>query len=125
MYLERSLIISYGLYIIACRVLEKVDYFEKLLGPYNRGLVDGQKVAVRGVFGERGMPRFCREQIVVCTIEKANVVLNSFLVPGSSSGPSSADSTGMGIGTVGCVAVDELHMMGDGHRGYQLEILVR
>jgi DNA polymerase theta len=106
-------------------VLERVDYFNKLLGAYNRRQAGGGlQIKVRGVFGDKGMPRFCKEHILVCTIEKANQVLNSFLsaTPGCGSNSVSASP---GVSSVGCVVVDELHMMGDAHRGFLLEILIR
>ncbi|RPB20263.1 P-loop containing nucleoside triphosphate hydrolase protein [Terfezia boudieri ATCC MYA-4762] len=48
--------------------------------------------------------------ISVCTIEKANSIVNAALEDGS-------------IGGLGVVVFDELHMLEDDHRGYILEVL--
>ena len=56
----------------------------------------------------------------MCTIEKVNALINSML-----SSPISKKNQGFGIMQLGCVVVDELHMMGDCSRGYLLEILIR
>lgn len=47
----------------------------------------------------------------MCTIEKANIVVNKML----------EDDT---LGHLGSVVVDELHMVGDDDRGYLLELLL-
>ena len=49
--------------------------------------------------------------VIVCTIEKANTLINRLL----------EDSQ---IGELSCVVIDELHMVGDEDRGYQLELLL-
>ena len=52
-----------------------------------------------------------RTGCVVCTIEKANILVNRMLEEGT-------------IDLLSCVVVDELHMVGDEDRGYQLELLL-
>jgi DNA polymerase theta len=49
--------------------------------------------------------------VIVATIEKANSLINKML----------EDDT---LGQLGCVVVDELHMVGDDDRGYLLELLL-
>ena len=74
--------------------------------------------------------------IFVCTIEKANGLFNTFLSGkedsmynsnsnNSNSSNSSNSSNNTSILSLGCVVIDEMHMMGDASRGYLLEILVR
>jgi DNA polymerase theta len=49
--------------------------------------------------------------VIVATIEKANGLVNKML----------EDDT---LGQLGCVVVDELHMVGDDDRGYLLELML-
>ncbi|PRW44411.1 helicase and polymerase-containing TEBICHI isoform X1 [Chlorella sorokiniana] len=49
--------------------------------------------------------------VIVCTIEKANIIINRML----------EDQT---LGLLSCLVVDELHMVGEDGRGYQLELLL-
>jgi DNA polymerase theta len=49
--------------------------------------------------------------VVVCTIEKANTLVNRMLEEDS-------------LAQLGCIVVDELHMVGDDERGYLLELLL-
>jgi hypothetical protein len=45
-------------------------------------------------------------------LEKANTIVNALIRQGLSH-------------TIGCVVIDEMHVLGDKDRGYHLEILVR
>lgn len=56
--------------------------------------------------------------IAVCTIEKANSLVNHLMEEGKD------ENDGSGINQVGVVVVDELHMVGDRYRGYLLELLL-
>eukprot|EP00112_Aurelia_sp_Birch-Aquarium-sp1_P005663 Seg1644.12_Seg1644.13 transcript_id=Seg1644.12_Seg1644.13/GoldUCD/mRNA.D3Y31 product="DNA polymerase theta" protein_id=Seg1644.12_Seg1644.13/GoldUCD/D3Y31 len=54
---------------------------------------------------------FAATDIAVCTIEKANSLVNRLMEDKKMS-------------TLGVVVVDEMHMIGDGHRGYLLELML-
>lgn len=49
--------------------------------------------------------------VVVCTIERANILINRMLESNE-------------LEMLSCLVVDELHMLGDSQRGYQLELLL-
>ncbi|KAL4428417.1 hypothetical protein ABPG75_002506 [Micractinium tetrahymenae] len=49
--------------------------------------------------------------VIVCTIEKANMIITRMLEDQS-------------LGLLSCLVVDELHMVGEEERGYQLELLL-
>lgn len=68
---------------------------------------------VRAYHGESsgGSELTAEVDLAVCTIEKANSMYNRLLEDRR-------------VGELCCVVVDEVHMMGDAHRGYLIEILL-
>lgn len=85
-------------------VREKMFYFQDILG------MSG--IRVEGFMGSH-CPRggFKAVQFAVCTIEKANSIINSLLEDGT-------------VGDLGSVIIDEMHLLGDSSRGYLLELLL-
>ncbi|KAJ6000442.1 Helicase C-terminal [Penicillium waksmanii] len=71
-----------------------------------------KSIRVTGFFGgNRTTTTWADTDIAVCTIEKANSLINSAIEDCS-------------IGDLGVVVLDELHMLDDEHRGYLLELMV-
>ncbi|CAG7822735.1 unnamed protein product [Allacma fusca] len=69
-------------------------------------------VKVEGFMGSYNPPGgFKSVDIAICTIEKANSLINRLLTEGN-------------LSQLGTVVVDELHLVGDPHRGYLLELLL-
>lgn len=68
---------------------------------------------VEGYMGSHAPPGgFASVDIAVCTIEKANSLLNRLLEENKA------------LSSLGIVVVDEMHMVGDPHRGYLLELFL-
>ncbi|KAJ5206666.1 hypothetical protein N7491_002719 [Penicillium cf. griseofulvum] len=71
-----------------------------------------KNIRVTGFFGgSRTTATWADTDIAVCTIEKANSLINSAIEE-------------CNIGELGVVVLDELHMLDDEHRGYLLELMV-
>ncbi|KAJ6123005.1 Helicase C-terminal [Penicillium capsulatum] len=71
-----------------------------------------KSIRVTGFFGgSRTTATWADTDIAVCTIEKANSLINTAIEECS-------------IGDLGVVVLDELHMLDDEHRGYLLELMV-
>ncbi|KAL2802272.1 hypothetical protein BJX63DRAFT_415500 [Aspergillus granulosus] len=71
-----------------------------------------KSIRVAGFFGgSKTTACWADTDIAVCTIEKANSLINTAI----------EDCT---IGELGAVVLDELHMLDDEHRGYLLELMV-
>ncbi|PWY87012.1 DNA-directed DNA polymerase theta [Aspergillus heteromorphus CBS 117.55] len=71
-----------------------------------------RSIRVTGYFGgSRTAASWADTDIAVCTIEKANSLINTTIEECS-------------IGDLGVVVLDELHMLDDEHRGYLLELMV-
>ena len=83
---------------------EKTNHFQKLFGCVNvktGGFIGGHSPA----------GGLASVDIAVCTIEKANSIVNHLLEKGE-------------LAQVGAVVIDELHMIGEPHRGFLLELLI-
>lgn len=79
---------------------------------YLQALCSQMRLSVKGFYG--GSLDSAREKfdIGVCTIEKANALINMLVESGSLSE------------SLCCVVVDELHLVGDRSRGYLLEVML-
>lgn len=85
-------------------VREKMFYFQDILS--------SSGVRVEGFMGSQSPPGGLQSvHIAICTIEKANSLINKLLDEGN-------------VSELGAVIVDELHLLGDPHRGYVLELLL-
>ncbi|KAJ4750728.1 DNA polymerase I [Rhynchospora pubera] len=89
-------------YVSICA--EKAEHLELLLEPLGRH--------VRSYYGNQGGGSLPKDtSVAVCTIEKANSLVNRMLEEGR-------------LSELGIIVIDELHMVGDPHRGYLLELLL-
>ncbi|XP_074665096.1 LOW QUALITY PROTEIN: DNA polymerase theta [Strix aluco] len=79
---------------------------------YLQALFQEADVRVEGYMGSMSPAgRFSALDVAVCTIEKANGLINRLIEENR-------------MDSLGVVVVDELHMLGDSHRGYLLELLL-
>ncbi|KAK1550568.1 hypothetical protein Q3G72_021166 [Acer saccharum] len=89
-------------YVSICA--EKAEHLEVLLEPLNK--------PVRSYYGNQGGGTLPKDtSVAVCTIEKANSLINRLLEEGR-------------LSEIGIIVIDELHMVADQHRGYLLELLL-
>lgn len=84
---------------------EKAAHLTRLLSPLNKEV----KEFYGGMHSHASLGT--TTGVIVCTIEKANILINRML----------EDQT---LNFLSCLVVDELHMVGDEDRGYQLELLL-
>ncbi|KAJ2951880.1 hypothetical protein O0L34_g4131 [Tuta absoluta] len=83
---------------------------EKML--YLQDILSSSGIRVEGFMGSQSPPGGLQAvHVAICTIEKANSLVNRLLDDGN-------------IADLGAVIVDELHLLGDPHRGYILELLL-
>lgn len=92
-------------------VVEKEKEFRRLVTIFNRSKPINERIKVKGYHGESRAIGKLKEHIIVCTIEKANMIVNTLISRGQ-------------ITQLGCIVVDEMHVLGDLQRGYHLEILI-
>ncbi|GAA0144171.1 DNA-directed DNA polymerase [Lithospermum erythrorhizon] len=89
-------------YVSICA--EKADHLEVLMEPLGKH--------VRSYYGNQGGGNLPKDtSIAVCTIEKANSLINRLLEEGR-------------LSELGIIVIDELHMVGDQSRGYLLELML-
>ncbi|KAF5748241.1 DNA polymerase theta-like isoform X1 [Tripterygium wilfordii] len=89
-------------YVSICA--EKAEHLEYLLEPLGK--------QVRSYYGSQGGGTLHKDtSIAVCTIEKANALINRLLEEGR-------------LSEIGIIVIDELHMVGDQTRGYLLELML-
>ncbi|CAG9863608.1 unnamed protein product [Phyllotreta striolata] len=85
-------------------VREKMFYFQNLL--------EGIGIRVDGFMGSYHPPGgFKSLQLAICTIEKANSLINRLMEENQ-------------LSDIGAVLIDEMHLLGDSSRGYLLELLL-
>lgn len=79
---------------------------------YLQDLLSSSGIRVDGFFGGYSPPGgFEATQLAVCTIEKANSIVNKLLEQNK-------------LDSLGIIVVDEIHLIGDASRGYILELLL-
>ncbi|KAG4382699.1 hypothetical protein GLYMA_14G140800v4 [Glycine max] len=89
-------------YVSICA--EKAEHLERLLDPLGKH--------VRSYYGNQGGGTLPKDtSVAVCTIEKANSLVNRLLEEGR-------------LSEMGIIVIDELHMVGDPRRGYLLELML-
>ncbi|PYH89900.1 DNA-directed DNA polymerase theta [Aspergillus ellipticus CBS 707.79] len=93
--------------------IDDTDDHEAYAKPYHQRWKKLQRsIRVTGYYGgSRTAASWADTDIAVCTIEKANSLINTTIEECS-------------IGDLGVVVLDELHMLDDEHRGYLLELMV-
>ncbi|GAV78351.1 DEAD domain-containing protein/Helicase_C domain-containing protein/DNA_pol_A domain-containing protein, partial [Cephalotus follicularis] len=89
-------------YVSICA--EKAEHLEVLLEPLGKH--------VRSYYGNQGGGTLPKDtSVAVCTIEKANSLINRLLEEDR-------------LSEIGIIVIDELHMVGDRSRGYLLELIL-
>lgn len=77
-----------------------------------RSITEDVGVRVESFAGSSAPPGGLKNcDLAICTIEKANSLVNRLIEEGT-------------LSQIGIIVVDELHLIGDPHRGYLLELLL-
>ena len=94
-------------------VVEKEAFFKSIAKSYNRRKSPKDKLVVKSYHGDINWNRNgLRENIIICTIDKANSIMNALILRGQQY-------------KIGCIAIDEIHMLGESFSGRLIESLVR
>jgi len=88
-------------FVSLCR--EKVHHLSTVWAPLS--------IKVTGLYSSRGASTFYKTDVAVCTLERANGLLNRLVVEDR-------------LGDVGLIVVDEVHLLGDTSRGFLLEMML-
>ena len=84
-------------------VVEKTRWLQRMWA--------GCGLSIRGYYNNRGGQTLDRVDVAICTIERANGLINRLLAAGRAA-------------EVGVLCVDELHGIGDDSRGYLIEVML-
>ncbi|KAL6006246.1 hypothetical protein ACLOJK_040292 [Asimina triloba] len=96
----------------ASKLKENADMPEMGIADHLEGILEPLGKHVRSFYGNQGGATLPKDtSVAVCTIEKANSLVNRLLEEGR-------------LSEVGIIVVDELHMVGDQSRGYLLELML-
>ena len=96
----------------------------------NRQKHPKDRIRVKGYYGgvinKDRKKKLYSENLLICTVERANMILNSILL-NLSSGTSQGKKVESNFDcmNLGCVVLDELHVLGNPFNGYLLEIFIR
>jgi len=106
-------------------VQQKVAALSTLLGCINTA-VPGNQPRVRALHGSKGSPRFGASTVLVTTPERALGVLARLAAAEHDPVVGNADSNtaGPALSDLAFVCIDEVHLVGDTHRGSNLETLL-
>ncbi|GJQ84592.1 putative DNA-directed DNA polymerase [Trypoxylus dichotomus] len=93
-------------------LVSEILAIKTLIERNKKDILNSSGIRVEGFMGSYNPPGgFKTVQMAICTIEKANSLVNRLLEEGK-------------LSDVGAVIVDEMHLIGDPSRGYLLELLL-
>lgn len=92
-------------------VIDKEKHLNRVVALYNQTQDNFHKIKVKAYYGDKGMSKSYKENIIICTIEKANIIFNTLVLRQRAN-------------QLGAVILDETHVLGNKLNGYLLEILI-
>ncbi|XP_014469442.1 PREDICTED: DNA polymerase theta isoform X2 [Dinoponera quadriceps] len=93
-------------------LIAEILLIKTVLERQKKDLLSDSGIRVEGFMGGAAPPGgFAATQIAIATIEKANSLVNRLMEEND-------------LSSLGAVVIDELHLLGDTHRGYLLELLL-